>query len=170
MPTIQNTSLFVTTVLVALIAGLFYSYSCSVNIGLGRLPDDQYLAAMQSINVAILNPVFFLSFIGSLIMLPLSAWLTYKAQYVTQSNYIITAAAVYIIGAFGVTIFGNVPLNDQLMQFDLSDASAAEIKHQRMLFEMPWNRFHAIRTFCSILSLALVVMGCMQSITSQTKN
>lgn len=170
MPTIQNTSLFATAILAALIAGLFYSYSCSVNIGLNRLPDDQYLAAMQSINVAILNPMFFLSFMGSLIMLPLSAWLSYKAQHVTQANYLITAAAVYIIGAFGVTIFGNVPLNDQLAQFDLATASAAEIKHQRVIFEIPWNKLHSIRTLASILSLALVVIACMLSTTNQAKN
>jgi len=59
MITIQNITLVITTTTTSLIAGLFYAYSCSVNPGLRRLADKEYLTAMQSINKAILNPVFF---------------------------------------------------------------------------------------------------------------
>lgn len=56
-----------TALTTALIAGLFYAYSCSVNPGLGNLPDKEYILTMQSINIAIINPVFMLSFIGTVI-------------------------------------------------------------------------------------------------------
>jgi uncharacterized membrane protein len=52
----------ITATVTALIAGLFYAYTCSVNIGLGKLPDEGYIAAMQSINREILNLLFFVSF------------------------------------------------------------------------------------------------------------
>lgn len=76
--TAQNIILGITATLTALIAGLFYAYSCSVNIGLAKLPDSQYIAAMQSINREIQNPAFFLSFIGTLLMLPISTFFQYK--------------------------------------------------------------------------------------------
>ncbi len=64
-----------TAVLTALIAGLFYAYSCSVVLGLGKLSDAEYLKAMQNINREILNPVFFMmSFMGTAILLPVSAF------------------------------------------------------------------------------------------------
>ncbi|MBC8154239.1 MAG: DUF1772 domain-containing protein, partial [Bacteroidetes bacterium] len=66
------------TVTTALIAGLLYAYSCSVNPGLNRLSDASYLAAMQSINREIQNPVFFLSFLGALVLLPLSTWMLHS--------------------------------------------------------------------------------------------
>ncbi|MET3535054.1 anthrone oxygenase family protein [Chryseobacterium limigenitum] len=66
--------LIVTAVLTALIAGLFYAYSCSVVLGLGKLSDTEYLKAMQSINREILNPVFFVSFMGTAVLLPISTF------------------------------------------------------------------------------------------------
>jgi uncharacterized membrane protein len=65
--------LIITAVLAALIAGLFYAYSCSVVLGLGKLSDAEYLRAMQNINREILNPVF-LSFMGTAIFLPVSTF------------------------------------------------------------------------------------------------
>ncbi len=61
--TVVNIILLITATLTGLSAGLFYAYACSVNSGLGRLPDREYLAAMQSINREILNPVFFAGFL-----------------------------------------------------------------------------------------------------------
>ena len=69
-------------------AGLFYAYACSVNPGLGRLPDTGYLAAMQSINRAILNPFFLLVFMGALIILPLGTWRLFSPP-ATTSFYLI---------------------------------------------------------------------------------
>lgn len=133
--------LILTTLTTALIADLFYSYSCSVNIGLGHLTDKEYLAAMQSINNAILDPLFFLSFMGTLVLLPVSCCLNYQES---SFVFLLWAAIIYVVGAFGVTVFGNVPLNEALAQFDLQSASLQEIANQRMKFEAPWNTLHAI--------------------------
>ncbi|PSL27403.1 anthrone oxygenase family protein [Dyadobacter jiangsuensis] len=142
-----------------LIAGLFYTYSCSVNPGLGALSDANYLAAMQSINRAILNPVFFLSFMGTLLLLPLS---TYQHFGMGTRFYLLLAATlVYVIGTFGVTIAGNVPLNDALDKMNLTGASANELAAHRLKFEAPWNRLHTIRTYASVVSFVLVLLACL---------
>jgi len=142
----------------ALITGLFYAYSCSVNKGLGRLADAEYLRAMQSINRAILNPWFFASFLGTLILLPVCAWLIYKNETGSIAFYfLLVSALLYFFGVFGVTIFGNVPINDILDKFDLGSATIPEIKVQRIEVEKPWNRFHLIRTIASLFSLLLTL-------------
>src|SRR6185436_7442102 len=122
MLTLPVIILVVAATTTALMAGLFYAYSCSVNLGLGRLPDAEYLAAMQSINKAIQNPVFFISFFGTLAMLPLSAYLHYGQPPYMRFWCLLTATIVYLIGVFGVTIFGNVPLNETLAVFNLHSA------------------------------------------------
>ncbi len=61
----------------ALMAGLFYAFSCSVNLGLARLSNAEYISAMQSTNRAIQNPIFFAAFFGAPILLPLSVFLHY---------------------------------------------------------------------------------------------
>lgn len=148
-----------------LIAGLFYSYSCSVNPGLGALPDANYLAAMQSINRVILNPVFFFSFMGTLLLLPLS---TYQHFGTGSRFYVLLAATlVYVIGTFGVTMVGNVPLNEALDKMNLTGASAQELAAYRLKFEVPWNRLHMIRTYASVLSFILVLIACLTTLNKQ---
>ncbi|MEO8404869.1 MAG: anthrone oxygenase family protein [Chitinophagaceae bacterium] len=153
--------LLITAVLTALITGLFYSYSCSVNPGLGNLPDNQYLAAMQSINRAILNPVFFASFMGTLILLPVCAWMYYGQPDSNRFTLLLIAALVYAIGTFGVTMACNVPLNDALNAFDLKSATAESLMAQREKFEATWNKWHMVRTVASLISLILVVAACI---------
>lgn len=159
MITLPNLSLLLAALLSGLIAGLFYSYSCSVNPGLGKLGDAEYLKAMQSINRAILNPVFFASFMGTLIVLPLAAWLDYSAPAGSSFYLLVAGAAVYAIAVFGVTMGVNVPLNNALDAFDIGSATASELSAQRSAFEIPWNRFNTVRTWGSVLSFLLVILS-----------
>ena len=57
--------LLLATVTTGLIAGLFYTFSVAINPGLSALSDANYIAAMNSINKVIENPVFFFSFFGT---------------------------------------------------------------------------------------------------------
>jgi uncharacterized membrane protein len=149
--------LVLTATLTALIGGLFYAFSCAVNPGLAKLSDERYLAAMQSINKEIQNLLFLTSFMGTLLLLPLSAWLQFRVG-ITGSFWLLLAATfVYTSCVFGLTMFGNVPLNQALDRFNLSSASAKEMAVQRERFEIPWNRFHRIRTIASVLTVILVI-------------
>ena len=151
--------LIVTAVLTALIAGLFYAYSCFVVLGLGKLSDTEYLKAMQSINREILNPVFFISFMGTAILLPISTFL-YRAQS-PVFILLLLATLAYLIGVFGVTIVGNVPLNDQLDKFDIVNSTKEAIKQMRDNFENRWNLLNNVRTVFSVISILLVVCACV---------
>jgi uncharacterized membrane protein len=148
----------ISTLSTGLIAGLMYAYSCSINPGLGRLNDLEYLRAMQSINRAILNPLFFMTFMGTLILLPVSTWLSYDSAHFW---YFLAATIIYAIGVFGVTIGGNVPLNEALDKFNIGTASPDQLALQRSLFEQKWNMFHVIRTVANVSSALLAILGCM---------
>jgi uncharacterized membrane protein len=39
---------------------------------------------------------------------------------------LLAATVIYLIGVFGVTVFGNVPLNNTLERFNLDSASEKE--------------------------------------------
>ena len=49
----------------ALVAGIFFAFSTFVMKALGRLQPEQGIAAMQAINVTVLNPWFFTVFFGT---------------------------------------------------------------------------------------------------------
>lgn len=148
--------------MVGLIAGLLYGYDCSIIKGFRNLTDREYLGAFQSINRAILNPYFFLSFMGSLLVLPVVTWLSYKAATPISFYLLLAATVVYVIGVFGVTMFGNVPLNNQLDQFDLANTSPDGLRAMRQKFEINWNKFHAIRTYAAMLSFLLAIISLLK--------
>ena len=117
---------------------------------------------MQSINAAILNPLFFLSFFGPVILLPLATFLRRDANS-TQFTLLLAASVLYIVGSFGLTVVGNIPLNQKLANFDLGEASGKEIAGARAKFEKPWNRLHAICTVASIAATVLIFAACLSS-------
>lgn len=167
MMTLEDVILTLTITVTALIAGLFYAYACSVNPGLAKLSDQNYLSAMQSINRAILNPVFFASFMGTLVMLPIATWLEYRSGMSVSAHLLLAAVFVYAVGVFGVTVVANVPLNQALDKFDPHTASAAELASRRANFELPWNRWNTVRTVAAVIALVLAVVACIcRSVTA----
>jgi len=161
--TISNIFLIIATVCVGLMSGLFYSYSCSVMPGLSRLDDYQYLSALQSINRAIQNPVFFIVFFVVLITLPIATYLKYTPPIAAAFWLLIAATLLYFVGAFLVTAIGNIPLNNALDKFDLAAASKESLRNQRLLFETKWTNLNLIRTICSLLSFICSLLAFLSS-------
>ena len=150
----------------ALMAGLFFAWSCSVTLGLARLTDEEYISAMQAINRAILNPVFFSCFFGSALLLPLSTYLYYDHTLSIRFGLLLVASLLYLLGVMGVTILGNVPLNEALDAFNLASASTQELAAQRTTFEGPWNQLNIIRTIASTLAIIMLILACLQPVKS----
>ncbi|BDA80871.1 hypothetical protein LPTSP3_g38010 [Leptospira kobayashii] len=149
----------ITGTLTALLAGVFFGYSVSVNWALHRLKDSEYVRVMQEINEVIQNPFFLLTFLGPAVLLPI---LTFLYGNNTPDHpgslrfYLLAASSVfYIAGPFGLTVAGNVPLNNKLANFNGKNSTEAEIAMARLEFEKPWNRLHTIRTVASVVSLIL---------------
>lgn len=159
--TTKSILLFAAIFLTGLSAGLFYAWQVSVIPGTQKIPDANYLTTMQSINRAILNPSFFLVFFGSLISLGFAAAFQYGEGI--SFWFTLAAALVYLIGTFGVTAFGNVPLNDQLDALSLIDLDRAKQLQFRSTYEGQWNRLHLLRTAFSLLAFFLALMAAFTS-------
>ena len=67
--TVRAFMLACATLTTGLVAGVYYAYAVSVNLGLAAQPDASYVATMQAINVRIQNPLFFASFFGAVLLL-----------------------------------------------------------------------------------------------------
>jgi uncharacterized membrane protein len=94
-------------------------------------------------------------------LLPLATWLQYGQPVSLRFYLLLAATLVYGIGTFGITIGGNVPLNNALEAFNIQAASADEISRFRVLFEKPWNKLHNIRTVANAIALILVIVACI---------
>jgi len=153
--------LFLTTIVMGLTAGIFYCWSISVTAGLALLPDKEYITAFQALNRAILNPLFLLCFMGPVFLLPLSAVVSYHKSLGPVFWLLCAASLIYIIGIVGVTMAGNVPMNDVLDKFNAAAASASDLAATRAGFEARWNFLNDIRTVCCVVSFCMTVAAGM---------
>ena len=154
---IKSISLFSAVLLTGLSAGFFYAWSVSVIPGTIKVADTIYLETMQSINRAILNPAFFLIFLGSLILLVTNTIQQYHAGLTFW--LMLAATLIYLVGTFGVTALGNVPLNDDLDALHLNDLSDDKLAQFRQYYELKWNKLHTIRTVFAVISFLLSLLA-----------
>ena len=131
--------LFTLTLLSALgcglMAGVFFAFSNSVMKALARLQPPQGIAAMQSINVTILNPLFFVVFLGTAatsILLAVS--LLWRWQQ-PGAVYLLAGSLLYLVGAIVVTVVLNVPMNEGLDTVEPAIAEAVSDFAERRMAE-----------------------------------
>lgn len=87
-----------------LIAGVFFAFSTFVMKALAQQPAAQGIAAMQSINITVINPWFMTAFLGtSVVCLVLIASSLLRWQQ-PGAAFLLVSAMFYLIGCFGVTM------------------------------------------------------------------
>lgn len=149
-----------TILLTSLTTGLFFGYAVSVNWALRRLDDEQYVHTMQIINQVIKNPWFLTAFMAPVLLMPLITFL-YGGPAGGMKFWLFTGAAIaYIFGTFGITMAGNVPLNERLDKLPRS-SSPGELSAARTWYEQPWNTLHAIRTVLGVVAVVLLSWGAL---------
>lgn len=131
----------------ALIAGLFYSFSIAVMTGLAEVDDRTFVDTMQRINQAIQNPAFFPSFAGALVLTALAAVLQRRHGPAGAVRWVIAALVLYGI-VLAVTFGINIPLNDQLDRAGDPDR-ITDLARVRDRFEGPWVAWNIVRTLLS---------------------
>ena len=139
-----------------LVAGIFFAFSTFVMAALGRIPPEQGISAMQSINITVLNPIFFLAFLGTAVLclaLVVAAWFNWQQP---GSALILGASALYLVGCFGVTMFANVPLNDALAaaQPGTTDAAALWARYLDV-----WTAWNHVRTAAPVAAAILFTIA-----------
>lgn len=157
--TVTNMILATTALCNALMAGIFFAFSNPVMPGLKRLSDIEFLKSLQSITKVIQNPVFFIVFFGVLVLLPLCTFLNYEKPISTRFWLLLSATLIYLVGVFGVTIPGNIPMNEIPDKIDLMKIPAETISLQRVNFEAKWNNLNMIRTIAAAVSLLMVILS-----------
>lgn len=137
---------------VAVVGGSLFAFSTFIMAALKRLPDPEAVRAMQKINTTVFTPWFMGPFFGT-------AVLSIGAIVIATSNtsqqwwlHLLGAGALYAAGLFGVTVVGNVPLNEKLARLDADEREAAEFWQR---YSAAWTRWNHIRSAAAIGSIAL---------------
>lgn len=162
---IKNALLGGSIVATGLMSGLLYGWAVSVIPGTKRVTDIAYISTMQSINKSIINPAFIVPYMGIPLVLAGAAVVQFRTGDNRRGWILAGATATYVVGVLGVTIGGNVPLNNALDAFQLSSSSDSSIASRRQSYETPWNRWHYLRTAASVGAFALTSAAALVAAT-----
>lgn len=136
-----------------IVGGVFFAFSTFVMQALAQLPAGQGrgIAAMQRINLVVLNPLFLGTFMGSAGVAALC--MLFGLWYWGEAGAVLTlaAGACYLLGCFGVTVACNVPRNERLARLDGESAEAAAYWS---LYLHEWQRWNHVRTIAALLAAA----------------
>ncbi|WP_079125583.1 DUF1772 domain-containing protein [Streptomyces lushanensis] len=154
--------LMIATIMMGLMAGLFFAYDISVMPGLARTDDRTYVDAMQNFNALIDgNGLFGMAFIGALLAAAVAAFLEFRRGRRGTALWIGAAAVLYLV-ALMITFSVNIPLNNELA----AAGDPAKITDFSIVdkFKGTWETSNIVRTLvCTaalgFLARALVLHG-----------
>ena len=152
IPVVGTTALLGST----LVGGIFFAFSSFIMKALARVPSAEGIAAMQSINVVVLNPSFLGAFIGTAVLSLVAGGLALAGWDHPSASFFLGGAIFYLVGTFGVTAFGNIPLNDQLAAVSAADPGARDV-WERYLGR--WTRWNHVRTAAAMTAALLFSLG-----------
>lgn len=141
------------------VGGVFFAFSSFVMKALSELPAAQGVAAMQRINVVVLNPIFLTVFIGTTVVGVACVVVAFFPWSASRSPLLITAGALYVVGSFSVTGRFNVPLNNRLERLNADSTEATEYWPR---YVRQWGRWNHVRTLASAASCACSALALTQ--------
>jgi len=146
-----------------LIGGIFFAFSNFIMKALAKLPASNGIAAMQGINVTVLNPLFLGLFMGTALCslyLVVSALLRWNQPV---SIWLLAGGLLYFIGTFVVTIVFNVPRNEGLAKMDPASAEAAIVWARYVVEWTLWNHVRTIAALAGAVSLMVALSKLKQA-------
>ena len=142
-----------------LVAGAFFAFSTFVMKALARLPAHEGIAAMQSINVVVLNPWFMTALFGTAVACVVALVFSILRWHEPWSAYAFAGALLYLVGSVLVTIVFNVPRNEALAAVAPTNAASAGLW---ATYVTGWTAWNHVRTAAALAAAALfsIALAC----------
>jgi uncharacterized membrane protein len=135
-----------------LAAGFFFAFSFTVMPALAKIPAAQGIAAMQSINIVVINPWFFTVFFGTALLSVIAIVAALMRWQDPRAIQWLVAGTIYLLGTIVVTMVCNVPRNNALAALAPESPAAATYWIEYLSSWTAWNH---VRTIAPLVSAAL---------------
>ena len=161
MENLTDVLLWFSTVSVALMAGVYFTFSAFVMRSLDAIAAPAGMLAMQSINRIIVRSPFLPIFFGSTLACAALVIISSLSLASAGALWTLIGSVVYVVGMFVVTIIGNVPLNNRL---EATQADSPEGSEMWSLYLRKWTAWNHVRTITCTAALALMILAISERI------
>ncbi|MFC5759859.1 DUF1772 domain-containing protein [Rhizobium sp. GCM10022189] len=141
-----------------LVAGIFFAFSTFIMTAFSRIPAEQGIAAMNSINITIVRSPFMLLFVPVAILCMAISVLAFMNWRGGASATMLAGAALYLVASFLSTIVFNVPMNDALAKAGGNGPEAVQLWTSYL---RDWTWWNHVRTIASLLASVAFVRALM---------
>ena len=146
-----------------IMSGVFFIYSNAIMPGLAETNDRTFVGAFQQIDTSIINPLFLMTFMGTLVITGIAVFLHRAKDYRSVLPWIAGAFVLYL-AVVVATVTINVPLNDGIKAAGDPDRIADLAAVREQFNEGRWaasNHFRTVATTLAFacLTWALVLVG-----------
>ena len=138
-----------------LVGGIFFAFSAFVMKALNRLPPAQGIAAMQSINVTVINPLFMVAFFGTAAACAVVAISSLLSWPRPGGGFLLVGCLLYLFGTILVTIAFNVPRNEALAAVDPASPEGARLWASYVAGWTAWNHVRTAAALTAAVALSL---------------
>jgi len=146
--------------MVALIAGLFYAWVCTVMWGLDSTDPRVALQAMGAMNLSVQNAVFFPTFFLTPLVLVATAYFAWRQQLTHCAMLFALAAVIYFAGGQLPTMLVNVPMNRAMEALPIPQDIEAATEIWRD-YSTRWQWRNTLRAVGSSIALLLTGWGLL---------
>lgn len=140
-----------------LVAGAFFAFSTFVMKALGNLPPPQGIAAMQSINVVVINRWFMTALFGTALAC-IAVMVAALQSRDSGTPYLIAGGVLYLVGTILVTMMFNVPRNNALAAMSPASPEAAILWTDYL---STWTFWNHVRTIAALAASALFIVALL---------
>lgn len=151
----QGATLVVAAILMGHLAGFFFTFTNSVMPALGRGDDRAFVAGFQTLDRAVLNPLFLLGFTGAPLLTGVAALLQ-AGEDDRGVLYWTIAAFVCYFAVIAITRSVHLPLNAEIQAAGDPD-QVADLAAVRERFEARWVRWNVVRTVACTAAFGCLV-------------
>lgn len=156
-----NVAIVATILGAATVGGIFFGFSSFIMAALGRVGPEAGIAAMQAINVTVLNRWFFGVFFGTALVALALTVLGLLTPGSPGSAWLVAGGLLYVVGCILVTIVFNVPLNERLAAADPASAAGRALWARYLTV---WTRWNTVRTVASLAAAAVLLMAVIMAV------
>ena len=141
----------------ALVAGVLFIFSVCIMRALGSLPPAHGIAAMQAINLLIINPWFLGVFVGTAAAcIVVLVWAIAQGALASVLGAV-AGSLLYLVGVVGITRVCNIPRNDALARVAPDGAEALTLWRDYL---QTWTWWNHVRTAAGMAAAVAFAAPC----------
>ena len=145
-----------------IIGGVFFAFSTFVMKALARLSPAEGIAAMQTINIVVINPVFLGVFLGTAAACAVVIISSFLRWQDSGSFYSLVGGLLYLVGTIMVTAVFNIPKNNSLAAVNPTAPESANLWADYLVNWTAWNH---VRAAAAIAAAAALIISLCQKTT-----